>query len=51
MKNVANSVRIGMVRRRSISPELSEDQSTLSVLQQTNPNFVKKQVCHYHYVR
>jgi hypothetical protein len=51
MKNVTNSVRIGMVRRKSISPVPSEDQLSLNVPQQTNSDLVKKPVRHCHYIK
>jgi hypothetical protein len=51
MKKITDAVRIGMVRRRSISPEPHEDQSSSIALQQTNDEYFRKQVRYDHYVK
>ncbi len=44
MKKIENSIRIGMVRRESISLKPNKDQSSSNVEQQTNHQSDSKQV-------
>lgn len=45
LKTITNAVRVGLVRRRSISPETSDIPSSSIVQQPPNQRLVRKQVC------
>jgi hypothetical protein len=45
MKKFSNTVHIGKIRRRSLTPKLNEDQSSSNVEEQTNHQPIEEQVC------
>jgi len=45
MKKISNTVHIGKIRRRSLTPKRNEDQSSSNVAEHRNYQPIEKQVC------